>query len=57
MFFLVTKKIVIKDNFNFFLKAWKVCRKLDLKNFQFGFHLTTFLFLLHLRNLKKLQGV
>ncbi len=39
------------------LEAWKVCKKLDLEKFQFWFCLTIFLFLLHLKNLKKMQGV
>jgi hypothetical protein len=40
----------------YFLEAWKVCRNLELENFQIWFHLTT-IFLLHLKNLLRMQGV
>jgi hypothetical protein len=38
-----------------FLETWKAYIKLDFEKFQFWFHFTTFLFLLHLKKLKRLQ--
>jgi hypothetical protein len=51
------RKLSLMAILTYSLEAWKVCKKLDLEKFQFWFCLTIFLFLLHLKNLKNMEGV